>query len=162
MATPANVTNQANLLKSLHGTKVADPAYKRSKCLASMKKDTTFGGDGRYVNVTVAPNGGGSADFAQALANQEATSEVRFFVTHKTEYHVFSIRGPVIARTKGNKNAMLEVVKHQTGKSRYSFGRAMAARVWGNGGGSLGVVASTTTLANISVVEGKTNRSAAA
>ena len=92
MATSASVTNNANLLKSLWGTQVADPLYKLSKFAASIKKDTKFTGDGRYVVVTVAPTAGGSSDFDQALANQAPTTEVRFFVTRKTEYQIASMK----------------------------------------------------------------------
>ena len=150
MATSASVTNNANLLKSLWGNQVADPLYKMSKFAAAVKKDTKFTGDGRYVVVTVAPTAGGSSDFDQALANQAPTTEVRFFVTHKTEYQIASIDGSAIAQSEGDKGAMLSIVKQQVDKKRYSFGRAMAARMWGTGEGILGTIASTTTISTTS------------
>src|SRR5687767_12551264 len=134
MATSATVSNQTSLLKRLFPKNVAEPLYKRSKFLAEVKKDTNFGGEGIYVNVTIAPTAGGSSEFSEALANQDATQEKRFFVTHKKEYQVFSLQGDVIARSKGDKNAILEQIKQQADKARYSFGRAMAARAWGNAG----------------------------
>src|SRR5688572_10436179 len=106
----ATVSGQTPLLKRLYGNKVAEPMYQRSKFLASISKDTNFGGEGKYVNVTVGPTAGGSADFATALANQDQTTEIRFFVTHRKEYQVFSIQGDLIARSKGDKNAILEAV----------------------------------------------------
>lgn len=148
MATSASVSANANLLKSLWGNQVADPLYKMSKFAASVKKDTKFTGDGRYVVVTVSPTAGGSSDFDQALANQAPTTEVRFFVTHKTEYQIASIDGAAIAQSEGDKGAMLSIVKQQVDKKRYSFGRAMAARMWGTGEGIIGVIASTTTIAS--------------
>jgi hypothetical protein len=147
----ANTTNQLPLLKRLWGDKVAEPLYKRSKFLASIKKDTDFGGEGRYVNVTIGPTAGGSADFATALANQDATSEKRFFVTHRKEYQVFSIQGDLIARSRGNKNAVLESVKQQADKARYAFFRSMAARAWGNAGGALGVISSGSTVSSTTI-----------
>ncbi len=142
----ATTTTQLPLQKRLWGQGVSEPLYKRSKVFAKMQKDTDFGSEGRYVIVTVAPTTGGSANFGDAVANQGPTQEKRFFVTHRKEYQVFSIQGDLIARTKGNKNAVLEALKQQADKARYAFARSMAARLWGNGGGSLGRLDSTTTL----------------
>lgn len=142
----ANTTNQLPLLKRLWGTKVAEPFYKASRFASMIESDTDFGSEGRYVNVTIAPTAGGSANFADALASQDATQEKRFFVTHRKEYQVFSLQGDVIARLRGNKNGMVEAVKQQAGKARYAFSRAMARKLWGNGGGALGQLSTATVL----------------
>lgn len=161
MAGSANPTNQVPLLKRLWGNNVAEPLYQRSKFLASIKKDTDFGSEGRYVNVTIAPTSGGSSDFGEALANMGATTEKRFFVTRRKEYQLFQIDGELIAASRGNKNAILEAYKQQADKARYAFFRALTKRAFGNGGGALGQVSSgstvsstTITLANTSDVAG--------
>lgn len=146
MGASATTTTQLPLLKRLWGNNVAEPLYKRSKFFAMAKKDTNFGGEGRYVVVTIAPTSGGSANFGDALNNQGATQEKRFFVQHRKEYQVFSIQGDLIARSRGDKNAVLNALEQQADKARYAFGRSMAQRAWGNGGGSLGRLDSTTTL----------------
>src|SRR5690606_26381340 len=105
-------------------------------------KDTSFGGEGRHVVVKIAPTAGGSADFAQARANQGATQTKRFFVTHRKQYSIFTIDGDIIARTRGDKNAIVDIVKQEIDSARNTFGRDMAARVWGNGGGARGKIAS--------------------
>jgi len=142
----ANTTNQLPLLKRLWGTKVAEPLYKASRFASMINSDTNFGSEGRYVNVTVGPTAGGSANFADALAAQDATKEIRFFVTHRKEYQVFSLQGDLIARSRGNANAMVEAVRQQADKARYAFARALARKLWGNGGGALGQLATTTVL----------------
>lgn len=149
--TSANTTNQLPLMKRLYGNKIAEPLYQRSKFLASIVKDTNFGGEGRYVNVKIGPTAGGSADFATALANKDATTQKRFFVTHKKEYQVFSVQGDLIARTKGDKNAILEAVKGEVDSARYAFARSMAARAWGNAGGALGVISSGSTVSSTTI-----------
>lgn len=140
----ATVANQLPLLKRLWGDKVPSTLYQRSKLVTMMKKDTSFGGEGRYVVVNTSGIAGTSADFATAQANQKATDNRRFFVTHRKEYAVFTLQGDLISRTKGNANAMVESLKHEVSGAMYSFGRAIAARAWGNGGGSLGRVANST------------------
>ncbi len=142
----ANTTNQLPLLKRLWGSKVAEPFYKASRFASMINSDTNFGSEGRYVNVTIAPTAGGSANFADALASQDATQEKRFFVTHRKEYQVFSLQGDVIARLKGNANGLVEAVKQQADKARYAFARSMARKMWGNGGGSLAQISAAQSL----------------
>lgn len=137
MATSATSANKVELLKRLYPGKVHEPFYKASKLASMCAKDTKFGGEGRYVNVTVSPTAGGSASFSDALASQKNSQDIRFFVTHKKEYQVFSIQNEAIARSQGDKNAIVELLKHEVGKARYAFSRAMAKRMWGNAGGSL-------------------------
>ena len=147
MAVAGNATNNVNLLKRLWGPNVPTPNYKASKAIAFCKKDRDFGSEGRYVVVSVAPPGGGSADFGEAVANQSATTEVRFFVQPKNEYQVWSLQNDAIMRTQGDKNAMVELVKHYLGRARYAYARALARRFWGNRGGAAGQIISTQNLA---------------
>lgn len=141
----ATVTNKTPLLKRIHGDNLADPLYKRSRFLARIGKDTKFGGEDRTFVVKVSPTAGGSASFVKALANQNAGQEVRFALTHRKEYQVFSVQGDAIARSNGNKNAIVGVVKHESGLAKGEFFKALSKRAWGNGGGSLGQISSTVT-----------------
>jgi hypothetical protein len=144
----ANSTNKVSVLKRLWGDKVAEPMYKASKALALAKKDTSFTNEGRYVVVSTNGTAGGSATFADAVASQDAAREVRFFVTHKKEYQVFSLQGLYMAQSEGNPKALVKGFEHEAGKARYKFGRAMARRFWGNGGGALGQLAAGVTLSS--------------
>ena len=141
----ANVTQSSPLLKRLYPEGTAFPAFKKSKFLAKAKTDTKFGGLGKQVNVTIAPTTGGSASFAEALASQAGTTERNFFLVHRKEYQVGSIQGDLIQRSMGDKNVIVEAIKHQLDKARYAFSRSLARRAWGNGGGSLGQINSATT-----------------
>lgn len=140
MTTPATVSSQVDILKRLWGDKFQLPVYQRSKAIALMKKDTKFGAEGKYVVVNVAPTAGGSADFATAKANQKPTSNKRFFVTRKREYQLYKIEGELLAAAKTNREAMVNALKHETGMALASFGKALGARVWSGGGGSIGRV----------------------
>jgi hypothetical protein len=139
------MVNQLPITKRFWGKTVSDPMYKASKGYAMCSKDTNFRGEGRYVIVIVAGTAGGSATFADALAAQKATQEVRFFVTHRKEYQVFSIDGETIERANST-GAVVDAVKLQANKARYKFARALAARFHGNAGGSLGQLDAGTTL----------------
>jgi hypothetical protein len=147
MPSPATVTNQVNYLKRLHGDDFATPMYKMSKALSMIGRDTNFGGEGKYVVVKLSPTAGGSSDFGEAVANQDATTSARFFVQHRQEYQLFTIENSAIVRSEGNKNAMISILKNESSSARYAFGRSMAARVWGNEGGSRGQIAAAQNLA---------------
>lgn len=112
--------------------------YKKSKALNMAKKDTKFGGEGRYVIVAITAAASGGANFQDALATQEASREIRFFVTHKKEYVVWSLQRDVIKRSMGDNNAVMEVLKRELKKARDKFDIRMAKRVYGNQGGSVG------------------------
>lgn len=146
MASSGNPTVNVSLLKRLFGKNFADPMYAASKALAMVGKDTNFGGEGAYVNVAIAPQAGVSASFDEALANQSETTEVRFFVTHRKEYIIWSLQNDLIARTMGDKNAVVSAIRYYADKARYAWGRRMAKVFWGDQGGALGQLDSTTTL----------------
>lgn len=137
-----------NLLSRLYPNGVAWSGYKRSKALQRIKKNTSFGSEGRYYIVSVAPTTGGSADFSKAFKNQGPTDQKRFFVDHKTEYQLFSVDGKAIEINRKDKQKIVELWKHEFDRAGYAFGRAMASNIWGNGGGSLGtsVTVSGTTI----------------
>lgn len=147
MAT-ANSTNKVNVLKRLWADKVQEPLYKKSKAYSLCSKATDFTNEGRYVVISVSPTAGGSATFSDALAAQDAAAEVRFFVTPKREYQVFSLDGLYLAQSEGNPKAMVKGYEHEANKARYAFARALSRRFWGNGGGSLGRISASQTLSS--------------
>jgi hypothetical protein len=143
----ANPTTNVNVLKRIWGPDVEKPLFKRCKLAMLCKKDTKFGGEGRYVIVEYNATTGGSSDYATAVANEGTNATKRFFVTRRKEYQVFSIDGEMLeaAKEKGE-SAVLDIVKNQGDSAMYAWGRAVAAKLWGNGGGALGRLAAGTTL----------------
>lgn len=138
MPSSANDTSFLPFLKRQYPKGFAFTGYKKSKFLSLMSKDTKFGGEGKHYTVSTAPTNGGSADYQKAYSNQGPSKSERFFLQHRTEYQVCRIKGSTIAKTMGDLNAIKSAVTEEFDKANYAFGRAMAQRVWGNGGGSLG------------------------
>lgn len=150
----ATHTSQVALYKRMYPKGVADSVYKKSVLLSDVKKRTDFGGEGMYINIATSGTGGGSADFPTALANQNPSTQKRFFVTHKTEYQVASVTGQAIATSMNDKMAVLKVLKVEMDKANYKFSQSLSNKGHGNAGGSLGVIASgastvTITLATV-------------
>lgn len=146
MVASANDTSFLPFFKRQYPKGFAFTGYKKSKMLALMASDKKFGGEGKHYTVSTAPTNGGSADYQKAYSNQGGSKAERFFLQHRTEYQVARIKGSTIAKSMGDANALKSAVTEEFDKANYAFGRAMAARVWGNGGGSLGRIATTTTL----------------
>lgn len=143
-----NSTTINSLLKRIYPNGVAISGVKNSKLLSLMKTDTKFTGEGKYTIVSIAPTAGASADFQTAYAKQGPTQERRFFMEHKTEYAIATITGKAMAKARGDKGAVIQVLKHSFDRAGYAFGRSLAQCVWGNGGGALGssATASGTTI----------------
>jgi len=153
----------SNLFKVLYPDDVSTPQYEACKVFGLMKKDTKFASDGtKYVVVSIAPGAGGSANIANAIANQSATQQVRFSLGRKKLYEVGSIDGEAMAVAKNgggdnSKGAILDIVKHAMGRARYAFSRTFGRAAWGSGGGSRGRILSgsaTTTITLTNRVDG--------
>lgn len=148
----ATTSNKLSLLKRLWGSKVAEPMYKKCKFANMVKKDTKFGGEGKYVIIALTSSAGGATNFTDALATQGASKEMRFFVTHKKEYVVWSLQRDVIKRSMGDANAVMEVLKRELEAARKKFDIRFAKRIYGKHGGSIARMSTysttTATIAN--------------
>lgn len=143
MVQAATASNQSNILFRMNGAKLAEPLLKASRLVNRMKKSTDFRGEDKTVHVKVSATGGGGGSFSEALAAQQASKHVRFVVTHRLEYQLFTVEGPAIARSKGNKAALLEILNNESKSARYAYARSVAQKAWGRGGGARGRIANT-------------------
>ena len=141
----ATDTSIIPLLKRRFPNGLAWNGYKKSKLLGMMGKDTKHTGEGKYITVSLSPTEGGSSDYQTAYANQGPTQEARFFVGHRTEYQLARIKNIAIAKTGGDRGAIVKIVDHTFSRAGYAFGRAMAARCWAGAGGNLFRLANSST-----------------
>ncbi len=151
MPQSANEINIVPMLKRIFPDGLAWTGYKKSKLFGLMSKDTKRGGEDWVRVVSLSPTEGGSSNYQDAYANQGPTSEARFAVSHKTEYQLARIKNIAIAKTMGDKGAIVRIVEHTFKRASYAFGRAMARRVWGGGGGMLAQMASTTVTSSTTI-----------
>lgn len=152
MAGPQSINNSQNLLKVLYPDDISTPGYLASKLIGQMGKDTEFVGAGtKYVVVSIAPGAGGSGTIAQAIGNLSPTLEVRFSLGRRTLYEVGSITGEAFVTGTKGKGAIVELLKHQMDRSRYSFGRANARCVWSDGSGQRGIISAGSNVATATI-----------
>lgn len=133
----------ANILKTIYvKDAIAELAYKKSKLLGLVKKDTSMEGENWVVGNRYAGTGGGSANFTDAQANVFGASYGRFTNTPALDYSLARITTLAKRQSGSNKGALVRGIKSEVDAAYYTIARSMSRTMYGNGGGARGVVAS--------------------
>lgn len=145
------VLSTYKFIRSLWSTEaIAQQIFKQSPALGLIPKDTNFGEQYRYISVGTSPGQGIAADFATAKANKTASTAVEFQVSTTPYYGTFSINGDLWRRYEftGNKGLLLDPMARESKNLMKQIKNDLSSFIHGNGGGSLGRIASTSTLAS--------------
>lgn len=129
---------------------IAEQIYKGSPFLGLVKKDTNFGEKIRYVSVgTGAPQGIGSG-YGIAKSNKTPGTADEFQVQTTSYYGAFSIGGDIYRRYKhtGNTGLLVDPMGRDSKLLMRQMKNDLSSFVHGNGGGALGRIKSTSTLAS--------------
>jgi hypothetical protein len=128
---------------------IVEQIYKGSPLLGVIKKDTSFGDKIRYVSVGTSPPQG-IGNFGQGKANKTASTAEEFAVVTVPYYGLFSIAGDLYRRYKytGNKALLLDPMARDSKGLMRQMKNDLSSFIHGNGGGSLGRILSTSTLAS--------------
>ncbi len=145
----ATNTSQINLARRLYGPDMIDAMWKDDPYLNRVKKDTSGFGEGRYVVVRIGDTSGVGGSFNVALRNQAPTQEQRFFVTERSIYSVFSMKGSFLRKHRGKPNTLLEGYKSQASSAKYGYQKLMEHAAWNDDGGTLGQLATTLNTSNM-------------
>jgi hypothetical protein len=154
-----DVTAATATLKSRYtDLKIQTLAYK-SKLLARMPKDPTYGGQDYRGTIRFATTTAVSALDTIAYTVGNASQYSQWVVPWKDHYASANITGGAIDRSKGDANALVNDLTGEFDGMFVSLGVALGWQLYGNGGGALGQISSgstvgsvTITLANISNV----------
>jgi hypothetical protein len=122
--------------------------YVKAPWLGMVETDTTAGG--RFYRTPILQRGpvGRSHGYSNAVANADGSRTEAFEVTYVNNYQIGKLTGDVIRRTKGQENAIEEAIDHEVEGCMVSMRKDLRRGIYGNTGGSRGVVGSesTTTL----------------
>lgn len=154
-----DMTAFSNATNKLYPGKLEKVWYKDCPMLAWLPKTYAFEGQSRSVRPLYAGTTGGST-FAQALAVQGTPSVEEFVVTRKKNFVIGSVDNEAIMATRSQRGASAQALKTSIDGSLYEFGRSLATQVWGLGGGSRGVIATsgiTTTALTLDVIQDAVN-----
>jgi hypothetical protein len=119
--------------------------YKESPLFGMMAKDEDHRGEDTRLSLAFAPTGGRSADFATAQANKRGAGYRGFLLTHYEDYSIFSLTGLALAVAKKSKGALVNALEKEGEMCLKALKKSMCATLYGNGGGAIGRVGSTST-----------------
>lgn len=128
---------------------LADQIYRGSPLLGMIPKDTNFGEKIRFVSVGTSPPQGIAAGFGQAKTNKTPSTAEEFQVVTTPFYGAFSIAGDLYRRYKqtGNKALLVDPMARDSKNLMRQMKNDLSSYLWGNGGGALGRILSTSNLA---------------
>ena len=154
-----NTTVYAPVLKTLYPQGLAATLYPKNPTFAIMEKADDFEGDNMVITCKFAGSTGDAVDFTNAQTNKSGSQYTKFTITRTSEYAVGGLTTEVMRASRSNKGALVKALKTEIDSSLYKIGRAMAAGLWGNGGGAIGRISATSnvgtatiTLADISQI----------
>jgi hypothetical protein len=154
----ANSTNKSNVLRDQYGDALQEMTLSADPYRSKVKKDTGgFGGgpnvaNGRIVVVRISQSVGTSHVYARALANKNPAAEARFVVLPKPIYHPFALTGLYIRQAKGKPTALIKGVEDEQKSAFRDLNKILDAEAWGNVGGSIGQIDTSTNLATNTLV----------
>ncbi len=124
--------------------------YKGSPVIGMVGKDTDFGEEVRYVSLGLSPPQGIAANFGAAKAAKTASTSDAFQVRTTSYYGSFSLGGDLFRRYKhtGNKALLVNPMTRDSKGLMNQIKNDYSSFIHGNGGGALGRIASTSTLAS--------------
>lgn len=129
---------------------IAEQIYKGSPLLGLIKKDTNFGEKIRFVSVGTSPPQGIGSEYGPAKRNKTPSTAEEFQVVTTPYYGAFSIAGDLYRRYKytGNKGLLVDPMARDSKGLMRQMKNDLSSFIHGNGGGSLGRIKSTSTLAS--------------
>lgn len=149
----ANSINKANVLQDIYGDELQEMKWSPDPYRQGVTKDTAgFGGgpnvtNGRIVVVRISQSTGVAHSYARAAANKNPANERRFVVNPKPIYKQYQIQGLTIKQTKGKSGALFSVLEDEQRSAMGELNKQLDREAWGNAGGSLSQIDTTTNLA---------------
>lgn len=116
--------------------------YRENPLYAGLAKDTNAFGENMKTPVRVDTAQGRSADLATARANIYAMNLKAFEITRNDYYAVSQIKGNVVASTKGNMNAFVDLVSLSLSDLMLSHTNDLAGQLFRDGSGGIGTISS--------------------
>ena len=148
----ATVTTEQPLLKYLYPQKtIHELIAPRSTFAALLERKTDLGGNGLVLALRYANKAGVSADFGEAQANKGPTRSTAFTILNTKLYSLFSVDNELIHRAQGDKSQIVNVIETEVDGAFEALRIAFDSNIWGNGGGAIGALSTTTTVSSTTI-----------
>jgi len=125
---------------------IIEELYAEAPTLGLLPKDTDFNEDVRHIVVGTGMPQGVGPNFQFAKQNKTPSKAVRFDIVAQTYYALFSIDGRVLRQAKKDKAVIVKPFARESRNAVLQWKRDISSYLFGNGGGSVGQLASGTTL----------------
>jgi len=137
------VANAERALKELYGKRgLAYALYEKNPVLARLPKDENFTGYTKRIPLLVAPGGGGSHTFANALANRTGGNYRGFNLDRKKDYAIFTLENEAMLASRDDKGAFVKLLESETHGAKNKIGQSLSRGIFGSGSASLGQIGS--------------------
>lgn len=148
-----DMTSFASALK-VHYTpqRVQNMVYRDNPLLAMIPKYEQFGGKNLPIPIKYGIPQGRSAQFSDAQANKTASKYKDFVLTRVKDYALASIDNETLEASKGDANAFLEAATSEIDGAIQSATRSLAISLYRKSSGSIGQIATTTTVATAIII----------
>ncbi len=158
-AVPSNLSNQDAALKDYYRKyDVINETFKSRPLLAMMSKDENAIGRRIPMPFIYGNPQGTSSTFAKALSNQTQLYVDGFYITRVPKYTISSVTGELIAATKSDIGAFLKEATATINASVEGHMQKINLELYGDGTGSIGQVASISSLTITLTVAADTRR----
>jgi hypothetical protein len=138
----------AAALKTLWPQKrIAEIMYRNQPFLASVPKDTNFGGANRVVAARYATPGSASHTASNPFTAGGAAvgKYAKWTVTRSSDFGSASLTGEVIKASQGDQNALISALDSEMKGLIHTLSRRLGVKLFRNYGGAIGQVASKST-----------------
>jgi hypothetical protein len=140
---PSTVQNVQEILETIFDISDQSMLYEAAPLIGLMPKDENFKGKERAVTLRYSPEPGGSADFSRAQANKNPSKYKQFRVTRAADYVLSSLSTELYRASKGQRDgSLVDSLKAIVTGMKNTAKRSLCKSMYGNGGGSRGVVQS--------------------
>lgn len=142
----STVANVPEMLKSIWEDEVADYQYEDEVFYGLIEKDTSWDGLYQYVVAKIGNGGGHSASFTTAKANKGTSTFARMQIETADNFALWSVDNKLITLSRNQRGALMKALQEATEGAQSKFKRRTVRALWGTGGGSIGKIASISTV----------------
>ena len=142
------MTTHSAILKRLYPEdRVERMMYDNNPLFAMIPKKYDFVGEAQHRAIRYAFTAGRSSDFLTAKSNKEASAVVKLLITTVEDYSMYSISSKLIRSATGGKGSLVNALTEEVDAAMDAMNRSFGWGVYNNGGGAIGRLTSTVTLA---------------
>lgn len=142
MSAATSTTFDALLKQIWPQSDIYDLLYENMPAYALVRKSTDFFEKTRNIAVGFGATQGAGADFTLAKANKQPSKETAFQITTVSYYSLFSVTRKLIRQSQNKRGAIAAALERESTLALKTWKRDMGYLIFGNSGGSLGVVSS--------------------